>query len=134
MLRDENTFVGVRSAGPKDLQSHLLAFADADDAHETLRQIREFRDAEGRWPLMRELPCRLRPGGTLEPFEEGAEVTEVSLHDLDAEDMPLTVLKDYAHSRGLAVALVEKRRVVMSRPRPTFKQYRPYLEKLVKSP
>jgi hypothetical protein len=56
----------------------------------------------------------------------------VSLHDLETEDVPLKVLKDYAHSRGLAVELMEERRMVMMRPRPSYKQYRPYLEALVR--
>jgi hypothetical protein len=136
VLRDETAFVGVRGVGPRDLQSHLLAFADRSDAEQTLREIREFRDTEGRWPLMRELPSRLNPNVRMqceEPGEEDAKVTQVALHDLDAEDVPLKMLKDYAHARGLAVELVEKRRAVTSRPRPTYKQYKPYLEKLVQS-
>jgi hypothetical protein len=129
VLRDDRAFVGVSSIGG---QSHLWAFANGDDARKTLREIREFRDAEGRWPTVRELPSRLRPGQGGQPREDGAEFTQVSLHDLETEDVPLKVLKDYAHARGLAVELVEERRVVMMRPRPTYKQYRPYLEALVR--
>lgn len=129
-MRDARAFVGVSSIGP---QSRVLAFAEGDDARETLRQIREFRDAEGRWPLVHEISSRLRPAERGQLDEDGAEFTQVSLHDLQAEDVPLKVLKEYAHARGLAVELMEKRRLVMMRPRPTFKQYRPYLEKLVQS-
>jgi hypothetical protein len=134
VLRDETAFVGVPGTGGGGPQTHLLAFSERADAEQTLREIHEFRDAEGRWPSVSELPGRTKTRKGEEPPEDGGGITQVSLHELDAEDVPLKVLKDYAHGRGLAVEVVEKRRVVMSRPRPTYKQYKPYLEKLVQIP
>jgi hypothetical protein len=134
VLRDETAFVGVPGTGGGGPQTHLLAFSERADAEQTLREIHEFRDAEGRWPSVSELPGRTKTKKGEEPPEDGGGITQVSLHELDAEDVPLKVLKDYAHARGLAVEVVEKRRAVMSRPRPTYKQYKPYLEKLVQIP
>jgi hypothetical protein len=72
VLRDDRAFVGVSSVGA---QSHLWAFADGDDARKTLRKIHEFRDAEGRWPSVRELSTCLKPGRGGQPREDGAEFT-----------------------------------------------------------
>lgn len=136
VIRDQRNLVGYPGQQiASSLLSRVCAFEHRWDAEELLQKVEEYREYFGKWPRIGMSKGDLGLGEA-----EGEEPLMVDFLDLEVEEEELTKLKAYCHARGLAVDVIGRRdagpgrsRITTFAPRPTYKQYRPYLQNLLRS-
>ena len=135
VIRDERNILG--NPGHQiggNLMSRVCAFQHRWDAEDVLQNVEAFKEFYGKWP-------------TIGPVKDGLELYAsddddpimIDYLDLRVEEDELAKLKTYCHMRGLIVDVIGRRTPGLKlqsttyAPRPTFKQYKAYLENLARN-